>query len=258
MKPKLLVLFFKHFVVFVTISCIYSCKQLPDLVQIKGRQLQVTDSLSSVSEIDEYIQPYRTQINQTLDSVLAYNPSTIDVYETPLNTALGNFMVDVVYERSAPIYQKRTGNTVDFAFLNHGGIRSKLNKGAVTARNAYELMPFENTVVVLELTADHIEDMARFLAKSRRAHPFSDQFRLILNKDYSIKSVTVHGQPLDKNRVYRVATSNYLANLGDRMVFFSNPVSRTETDYLIRNTLIDHFAETDTIKAQYDNRFIIE
>ncbi len=231
---------------------------MPNLVQIKGRQLPVTDSLPSVSEIDEYIQPYRTHINQTLDSVLAYNPTTIDIYETPLNTALGNFMVDVVYERSAPVYEKRTGKAVDFAFLNHGGIRSKLNKGPVTARNAYELMPFENTVVVLELTANHIENMAQFLAKNQRAHPFSDHFRLVLHKDHSIKSITINGKPLEKNRVYRVATSNYLANLGDRMTFFNDPVSRTETDYLIRNILIDHFAEIDTIKAQYDNRFTIE
>ncbi|WP_340198441.1 5'-nucleotidase C-terminal domain-containing protein [Ascidiimonas sp. W6] len=248
----------KHFVLFITICAFAACKHSHQVTKIAGENIHITDSLPKTKSIESFITPYRSRINQTLDSVLAYNPQNLTKNDTPLNTALGNLMADVVYEAIEPIYLKRIGNHVDFVLLNHGGIRSGFNKGGVTARTAYELMPFENTISVLELSRSKMDSLINFLVVGQRAHPFSKELRLSLFKDGTLKDVSIHGLPLDSLKSFKIATSDYLANLGDQMNFFEDPISRVDIDYLIRNIFIDYFRKVDTISASYDHRFIME
>jgi len=164
-------------------------------------------------------------------------------------------MADIVLEQLNPIFKSRTKKQIDFVLLNHGGIRAPIFKGKVTARTAYEVMPFENTVVVVELTGKSIATMIEYLAKSKRAHPLSKGIQVVLQKNGSPQSVTIKGKPLDTNQRYYVATSNYLVSGGDNMGFFKDGLNYTETDYLIRNAMIDYFKKVDTLSTQIDDRY---
>ncbi|XLS30895.1 5'-nucleotidase C-terminal domain-containing protein [Flavobacteriaceae bacterium M23B6Z8] len=235
-----------------------SCKEDVAVASIEKENIPITDTLQTIKEIESFIEPYRSHINKTLDSVLSYNPVNLTKDDTPLNTALGNWMADVVYEAVDPIYFKRTGKHIDFVLLNHGGIRANLNKGAVTARNAYELMPFENKISVIELSKEKMLALLDFLISSERAHPLSKQLTIELDSKGNSKKLILNDIPIDSLNTFHVATSDYLANLGDQMNFFEKPLKRTDIDYLIRNIIIDAFKSTDTIQASYDNRFIKE
>jgi len=63
---------------------------------------------------------------------------------------------------------------------------------------------------------------------------------------------------LNPERTYNVATSDYLVSGGDNMGFFKNNTSVTNTDYLIRNAMIDYFKKVDTLAPKVDNRFYME
>ena len=246
----------KHFVIFITFRLFWSCSETPKHIhRIEGTQLNVNDSLSENQQIEDFVKPYRDHIDKDLAKVLAHNPSTLTKTDTPYNTALGNLMADAVYQMTNPIYKNRTGREIDFVILNNGGIRSSLPKGDVTTRSAFELMPFENMVVVVEISGDRMQELAQYLIKGKTAHPLSNQFQLHFNKDESISTFTVKGKPIIAEQTYHIATTDYLMNGGDHMNFFSNPVSVTETDYLLRNLLIDYFTAIDTISAVSDNRF---
>ena len=84
-----------------------------------------------------------------------------------LNTAIGNLMADVVMEQAGPVFKSRTGNEIDMVLLNHGGIRSGLNKGNISTRSAYALMPFENEIVVAELSGEKIKEMLTYLERAK-------------------------------------------------------------------------------------------
>lgn len=246
----------KHFVVFITIIVFFGCNpKALQLSKIEGKELLVTDTIASVDSLEKLIKPFREHINQELDKPLAYNPKTLSKTDGELNTALGNMVADNAFNKTNIIFNKRTGKNIDIMLLNYGGMRSIISEGTITTRTAYEVMPFENYAVVVELKPEKVLQLAEYLAKGKRAHPLSG-LQLILNADGSIKEFLVQGKTVESNRTYFVGTSNYLANLGDNAVFFENPVSVTETDYLLRNMLIDYFTEVDTIDAQGDNRFI--
>jgi len=171
------------------------------------------------------------------------------------NTSAGNLMADIILSESNAVFKARTGKNVDFVLLNHGGIRSIISKGNVSARTAYEVMPFENSIVVVELSGPSILEMVDFLIKTKRPHPIAGM-QIILDRNDQLKTLIINGQAFDKNRNYFVATSNYLVTGGDNMGFFKNRIGSTDTDYLIRNAMIDYFKKVDTITTTIDDRFI--
>ena len=162
-------------------------------------------------------------------------------------------MSDAVYEIANPIYKKRTGRSFDAVLLNYGGIRSSLSQGTITTRTAYEIMPFENELIVLEMTANQIHQMFDYL-KSGTAHPFTGM-TLQLDNTGAISKAQIQGKDIDTTKTYFIATSDYLKNGGDNMNFFSGSKSELLLDYKIRNVLIDYFKKKDTIAPLVDNRF---
>lgn len=246
----------KQFVIIITIVLFASCKQANQkLVKITGEQIAISDSITATREIVDFVAPYQKRIDQVLDSALAYAPNSITKTDGALNTTAGNMMADAVLQLVAPVFKSRTQNNLDFVLLNHGGIRSIISAGKVTSRTAYEIMPFENTVVVVGLKGKAIRDMVQYLIASKKPHPIAG-IQIIIDKNDSLSAVNIQGKPFDENKVYYVATSNYLVNGGDNMNFFNDKISITETDYLIRNIMIDYFAKKDTIVPIIDDRFI--
>jgi len=249
---------FKQFVAIVTFCFLLSCKGNPEkLTEIHGKQLTVDATISQTDSIVGFVAPYRERIDQVLDSTLSRAPEPLLLDDGKWNTSLGNLIADIVFEETAPIFRGRTGLELDFVVLNQGGLRSIIPAGPVTARNAYEVMPFENFIVVVELNGTAMLDLIDFLAKSREGNPISG-IQIVLDKNGGLESVDIQGKPFDENRNYFVATSDYLVNGGPSIGFFDEMVSVTPIDYLLRNALIDHFGKKDTLRARVDDRFIQE
>lgn len=253
---RILVLNLKHFVIFVTILSLASCKQGPQkLSQIEADLITVDSTLNQVDSINAFVQPYQKRINEVLDSTLAYAPNVLTKADGAYNTSAGNLMADIILSEANPVFKKRSGKDIDFVLVNHGGIRAIISKGNVSARTAYQVMPFENNIAVVELSGTAVLNLVNFLVQSKRAHPIAGM-QIILEKDGALKTLKIQGKPLNTKRNYYVATSDYLVSGGDNMVFFKEAISITDTGYLIRNAMIDYFKKTDTLKAKVDNRFI--
>ena len=247
---------YKHLSLFICLTIACSCHQgKVYLNQIEGKQINISDSLKIDQSVENFIKPYREHVNSNLDSVLAYSVDTYSKSDGEYNTAIGNMMADAVYEQSNPVFKSRTGEDIDFVLLNHGGIRGIISKGNVTTRTAYEVMPFENSVVVTKLKGAQVQELLDYLTKARRAHPIS-RLSLVLDKDEHLKSSALNDKPIDFTKTYNVATNDYLSNGGDGMDFFKTNDSLYVLDYKIRNILIDYFTKIDTLQPVIDNRFI--
>ncbi|WP_274185777.1 5'-nucleotidase C-terminal domain-containing protein [Flavivirga sp. 57AJ16] len=226
-----------------------------ELTKIEGKQIPITDTLSADPDIESYIKPYRDNIKKDLDSVLAYSVNTFSKSDGKLNTAIGNFMADAIYSEANPIFKNRTGKNIDMVLLNHGGIRSVLPKGNVTKRTAYQLMPFENSIVVVALKGKQVDNLVHYLIKEKRAHPIS-KLKLTINENDKIVEAKIKGKDIEANKTYYVTTNDYLYNGGDNMSFFKTNDSLYVLNYKIRSALIDHFKKVDTINPVTDDRFV--
>ncbi len=241
---------------FASFILIVSCKN-PDfnVTAIKGEQLAVSDTIEANDSITQFIKPYKENIDREMNSVLAYSAANLVKTDGDLNTAIGNMMADAVLELSNPVFQKRTGETIDMVLLNYGGIRSSLNQGDVTTRSAFQIMPFENEVVVAKMDATAVRELVRYLIDSGTAHPVAG-LELVLNRNNTIERFLIGGKPLKNDQEYFVATNDYLLQGGDNMAFFTQASEVITLDYKIRNLLIDYFRRHDTLAPVKDGRFI--
>jgi len=247
---------FKQFVVFVTFCFLCSCQQKEGtLSKIEGHQISIDSTIASQDSITAFVKPFRARINEVLDSTLAHAPKSLLLEEGSRNTSMGNLMADIILMETEPLFKSKTGKDLDFAVLNRGGIRSVISAGNVTARNAYEIMPFENYISVVELSGTAVRKLINFLITASRPHPIAGM-QIVLDKNGKPESVNIRGKPFDESRSYYVATSDYLVQGGPGTGFFNEIISTTRTGYLVRNAIIDHFKKIDTVRATIDNRFI--
>ena len=243
------------FLFFLLLSC---GNNLYQNTKIEGKEIGVTDEYGENKSVDAFVAPYRDHINKDMDVVLAYAPETMDKSKGEWQTTIGNLMAEMTMEMGNPVFTKRTGRNIDICLLNHGGIRAVLPKGNVTTRNAFEIMPFENSLIVVELKGAQIREMAEYILKEKKPHPLTG-LKIIADKNTSkIKALLVNGKPVEENKIYFVGTSDYLSNGGDRMNFFKKGIQSYDMEYKLRNLMIDYFKKTDTIPVITTERIVFE
>jgi 5'-nucleotidase len=239
--------------ILLTTSCKTNDYQLKT---VQGTKTEIDSTLQDVAAITTFIAPYKAQVDAQMNEPLSYNPKAMNKNDFAYNTPIGNLLAGMMREQATGVYKRRTGKDIDIVLMNHGGIRAGLPAGNITMRNAFEVMPFENEMMVASLTGNQVQEMVAYLTASSRAHPI-DGLQLSLNKDKSLRSALVLGKPINPSGAYEVLTSDYLYGGGDSMTFFAGaPV--TVLDYKIRNAMIDYLRKTDTLKATQDDRYRIE
>lgn len=225
------------------------------LSKVIAKTIHIDSTLEASKEINAFIAPYKEKLNTEMLGVLSYNPKELNKSPENLQSTAGNFMADLCVEMANPIYEKKTDKSIDFAMLNHGGIRAIIPEGKVTVERAFKLMPFENELVVVTLSGDKIKELVQFFISKKRAHPLSKNIELVIDNDkYSLK---INGKPFDDTKSYTVVTSDYLQNGGDRMNFFINPEKLIKLNYKVRDAIIDYLEKVDTIETKIDNRVIL-
>ena len=245
--------------IFLTIllTLLSSCKEGELAISSASAQLQPIDStIVAVDSLQQFIEPYRVNLSKQMDSVISYNTRQMHKNDFKLNTPISNMFADIVRVQAAPVFKSRTGEDVNVILLNHGGIRAPLSQGNVTMGNAYEIMPFENKIVVAQLSRTKMDSLISYLVEKKRAHPMQGM-KITLKKDGSLKEALVNGKPLDDFDTFYVATNDYLYSGGDNMSFFID-APMTDLDYKLRNAIIDYLRKTDTLKFERDDRFDFE
>ena len=198
-------------------------------------------SSSVDSTIINIITPYQVGIEGQMSEVLTYTKN--DLEKGRPQSSIGNFVTDLCLDYA----------DADICVMNNGGLRTTINKGKVTRGKLYELMPFENELVILNLNKDDYLDLLNYIVK-RGGEPFSG-LTIVIDKDGKIIS---NSWPVDfeNGEKVRVLTSDYLANGGDKMSFFHNKEQK-KLGLKLRDVIIDYCSKKDTIFAELDNRIII-
>ena len=246
---KIWILFFFSFLIIVCKNNSY------EVSKINAKQLKIGNEVKQDSSIIQLFTPYKKKMTNEITKSLSFSPKILERTDGNLQSTLGNLVADLSYEKANELFKNKTGKTVDFSMSNYGGIRAAIMKGDVTVSNAFELMPFDNTLVVVELNYDKIKALFNYFVAKKRAHPLSKNIQLTIKNDSY--NVLINGKAIKKDRTYFIATSNYLQKGGDGMIFFSEPESLFDSNFLIRDAIVDYFESKDTLSANLDNRVII-
>jgi 2',3'-cyclic-nucleotide 2'-phosphodiesterase (5'-nucleotidase family) len=186
--------------------------------------------------IDSVIEIYRADLEAEMNQVLAYSAQPMR-RGTP-EGLLNNFVADLVFDLARELYEPEDGIPIDFCLLNYGGLRTSLPEGPLTRGRVFELMPFENEMVVLTLTAEKTRELFDYLARSTVGMPVAGITLGI--REQEVEHVEIQGESFDEDRNYKIITSDYLAGGGDNMTFFLEPLSYEYIGMKIRDAIILH------------------
>jgi 2',3'-cyclic-nucleotide 2'-phosphodiesterase (5'-nucleotidase family) len=113
-------------------------------------------------------------------------------------------------------------------------------------------MPFDNTIMLVELDRQGIDQLTAYLKKEGGQPIANAQF------DYSATEpvMKLNDTKYQENNVY-IITSDYLAGGGDDMTFLRDAEKKWDSGKLIRDVLIASVKKVDTLKAQQNTGRII-
>ncbi|RBW62426.1 UDP-sugar hydrolase [Tenacibaculum sp. E3R01] len=236
---------------------ITSCKKnKTHLTKITAKTIAIDSTIQSSEKIDDTIAPYKKKLADNMSKVLSYTPEKLTRQGINMQSNLGNLLADLCIEMAAPIFKEKSNTSIDFSMFNHGGIRATIPAGKITKEHAFKLMPFENELVVAEITGNKVIELVNYFIENKVANPLSKNIELTIKENnYSLK---INGEIFDKNKTYSVLTSDFLQGGGDKMIFFKNPKKLTKLNYKVRDAIINYFKKVDTLKTSIDNRIIIK
>lgn len=249
----------KKFFLIPLFSGLIACTTLVRSPEISTRvrpasyeNLRVESYLPQDDTYESIIAPYRVQMNAQMERVLA--TTSINLTKLPHDNVFTQLLVDILHQRADLWAQKELQRHVDFSLLNSGGIRASIRKGDIKLRHIYEVMPFNNEMVLVEIKGADLMTIIDYFTKTRKYQPAS-QLSVELRSDAEA-NVKINNLSIQPERNYLIATSDFLAGGGDGMSFFAKG-KVIPTQMRIRDVLAEGFINRKNIPfTQPENRFI--
>ena len=166
-------------------------------------------------------------------------------------SALSNFLVDALMSRTADL----TGRKVDIGLMNFGGIRVDMPDGDITVDDIMSMVPFRNHLCYVALKGSDVKYLFENLARGSMQVVGGVQLTV---RKHQLVDLKVGGEPVDDERIYGLATIDFLLDGGDRIFAARNALELIQTDMLIYDMVLEHVrnltAEGKNIEYHTDGR----
>ena len=203
----------------------------------KAEVIPITASLPDDAEIQKVIAPLAAEIKATFDLPLVQAPQGIFRGRRGEENLLGYWVSDVMRQAAQAVI----GVPVRFAITNAGGLRSNLRPGQLKVADIFEMMPFENELVVIELTGAEVIQVVKEGLVRRGGEPCSG-VKAVVEGTPEAATFTLtwdDGSPIDPGATVKVATSDYLYGGGDSIPTLKKGRKPFTTGLTLRQMLLD-------------------
>lgn len=213
-------------------ACPAAKQKQPEKPQLDfhGTLLAIDKSVQPDPAIQQMIQPYSQKVQAEMSELIARADAPLT--RTHPEGAMGNLIVDAMRDAATD----STGKPVDVAFTNAGGVRNDLGAGPITMGSIFEVMPFDNTIVVFELSGEALQKTLNSVA-GRGGDPVSG-LRMAIDRGQAT-DIIINGKALDLKAKYRVATNDYVFDGGGHFGGLREATKVVRTGVLLRDALID-------------------
>lgn len=207
------------------------------------------------TEIDAIIQPYKTEIDREMNEVIGY--SGMEMKTGFPEGLLGNFVSDLMLSSVRKDF-KENGERL-FSLTNNGGLRRPLPAGEITRKVVFEIMPFDNQVVVIKLDSQLMDKLFNYIINGDEMA--IGGCRLTYRSGQLVKA-EINEKEWDRSKSYFLVTTDYLANGGSGMEFLKSAETVWHTGILLRDMIIQYIADNQSkeikIESKEDGRITID
>lgn len=234
-----------------------SCR-VKEITVINGTLYAVTDTVISQTDSSLYYltQPYRDSLEKSMGELLAYTAWGMSK-ELP-EGRLGNYCSDACLRQVIEICKKKNLPIPHICLLNHGGLRASFPSGAITMGNVFEVMPFENELVLMTVKGPQLDSIIQFVATKGGA-PLSG-LSFTLDKKAAV-DIRIGGKDFSPETEYIIIASDFISTGGDGFPVMKDLNGKINTGLKVRDALIldlkAHLDKGDTLKINPDGRIKI-
>ncbi len=224
---------------FATISC--QQKQEAS-ASITWSKMPVDSTYVADQNIENIISPYRSALDSIMNEVIGYAAHDL-TSRGEYESNLGTFVTRLSLEQCEAIFER----DIDVAVMNHhGGLRAPINEGEITLGEVFQVMPFENEMVLLEVPGTVLLEVVDKINGSGSSMLWPVKFSASADGP---KNVKLNGKRIVPSKTYVMAISDYLANGGGgfRMLI---PLKRIDVPQVkLRDIIVKEIRES-TAKGQ--------
>ncbi len=179
--------------------------------------VSMDSSIVADARTDAYISTFRDSVSVKMNRVIGRSDValTLSVPESPMS----NFVADLMLNDSQPMAERLGLPKTDIAVVNIKGLRTQLPAGELTVGNIYQLMPFENEVVLVELSGNEVIELFEHMASMGGDGIAGATFTI---RNGKVEDAKVGNVAVEPGKRYCIATSDYMANGGDKYYVFLN------------------------------------
>ena len=242
----------------MSVLCVVACDTKRRLVSIQGSNIKIEAPAQANNDMATKVRAILEKGNAAVDSirkpVIGTAAHPLDKY--PPESPLMNFAADALLAMA----REYTGENIDIAITNKGGLRSNIGKGEITFGDIYNVFPFENTLALLTLNGEQLLQLCSEIA-SVGGEAISGM-RLVITKDGKLIEATVGGKAIDRSHNYRIATSDYLAQGNDRMTTLAfGTECKIMNEITLRDLMVQYIGsltrDGKALSAECDGRITI-
>ena len=212
--------------------------------------IEVNGSLQH-DAMENLIAPYKAEKEESMSVIIGESEETITVGKP--ESKLTNLIADILLTEA----RKYIADT-DMAVTNIGGIRRPLYEGNITIGDVFEILPFDNSLLVFEYKGSDILALADAIAK--KGGESISGMSLTINGEKA-ENVKINGLPIDSAKIYKVVTTDYLSWGNDQLEPLANYINSTPLNMMMRDAMFDYVTcatiNEQKISAKTDNRIII-
>jgi 2',3'-cyclic-nucleotide 2'-phosphodiesterase (5'-nucleotidase family) len=235
----------------VPLFFLVSCHKQQQVSFVTTEAIPVNASLDGIQDTEYLAQlaPIKAGMEKEMSVQLGYAQEDLCVAapECPML----NWATDALWAAAKKVYPGK----VDIAVVNMGGMRCEWPAGPVTRSSVFELMPFDNRLVVLTLKGSDIRELCQSFATYGGQGVAGMSVKA---KNGQLLDVKIAGKPVQPKALYTVATSDYLSGGTDHMEALTHYVDYWNSDLLIRELYLQAVMNLDTIRAAVDGRMDIQ
>lgn len=214
--------------------------------------LDSTTEVTADKDYEKQLQPVKQRIDTQMNVIIGQAAETMKGHGP--ESLLSNFSADV-YRQTASEY---LGKKVDIGIVNLGGLRTVVTAGDITVGKVFELMPFENELVIVWLKGDKLNELLQYFA-GMGGEGVSGLHMVI--EHGKATDITIGGEPLEMGKTYSITTNDYLAGGNDKMIQLAQYVKRVNTGIKVRDMLLKYIREEtkkgNKIQSKLDGRILI-
>ena len=224
--------------------------------QIEAGNIRVvaTDRSDGAEEVRAIIERTRPYVDSIKKPVVGEAATTLKAYlpESPLM----NFAADALMEMA----QRYSGEKVDIALTNIGGLRSDLNAGTITFGDVYNVFNFDNRLTLLSLNGEQLMQLCNEIAAA--GGQAISGMKMTITKERKLVDATVGGKAIEPQATYRIATLDYLAQGNDKLTTLALGSDVDMTKHLLRDLMVEYIKELagrgEKVDAKCDGRITIK